>query len=194
MCKKVFGGKNLNIKEVIVVEGRHDTIAIKNAVEADTIETGGSAISKETIERIRKAQELRGIIVLTDPDYPGERIRKIISNSVPGVKHAFLAKEDALKNNDVGIENASPESIRRALNDVKTEWIAPEETISWETLVDHGLVGGEKAKEKRLQLGKRLGIGYCNAKQLHKRLKMFQVEEEAFLEVMTKINKGDDHE
>jgi hypothetical protein len=32
------------IKEVIVVEGKDDTVAIKRAVEADTIETGGSAI------------------------------------------------------------------------------------------------------------------------------------------------------
>ena len=184
----------MQIKEFIVVEGRHDTIAIQNAVEADTIETNGSAVSKEVIERIKKAQQLRGVIVLTDPDYPGERIRKIISQAVPGVKHAFLSKEDALKNKDVGIENASPESIRKALNNVKTEWIEPEETISWEALVDQGLVGGARAKDKRLQLGKSLGIGYCNAKQLHKRLKMIQISEEGFLDAMKKINKEDKDE
>ena len=35
------------IKEVIVVEGRDDTVAIRRAVEADTIETGGSAINQD---------------------------------------------------------------------------------------------------------------------------------------------------
>ena len=34
------------IKEIIVVEGKDDTVAIKRAVEAETIETGGSAIGR----------------------------------------------------------------------------------------------------------------------------------------------------
>lgn len=70
------------IKEVIVVEGRDDTVAIRRAVEADTIETGGSAINDRILSRIALAQERRGVIVLTDPDHAGERIRKIIANKV----------------------------------------------------------------------------------------------------------------
>ncbi len=54
------------IKEIIVVEGKDDTVAIKRAVEAETIETGGSAINKEVLERIRLAQERRGVIIFTD--------------------------------------------------------------------------------------------------------------------------------
>ena len=65
----------MKIKEVIVVEGRDDTAAIKRAVQADTIETGGSAINAKTIEKIRLAQQKRGVIIFTDPDYQGERIR-----------------------------------------------------------------------------------------------------------------------
>ena len=48
----------------------------KRAVNADTIETNGSAVNAETIEKIRLAQETRGVIILTDPDFPGEKIRK----------------------------------------------------------------------------------------------------------------------
>ena len=59
------------IKEVIVVEGRDDTVAIRRAVEADTIETGGSAINQRILKRIALAQERRGVIVLTDPDHAG---------------------------------------------------------------------------------------------------------------------------
>ncbi|MCT6903202.1 MAG: ribonuclease M5, partial [Lactobacillus sp.] len=36
----------MQIKEIIVVEGKDDTTAIKRAVQADTIETNGSAISE----------------------------------------------------------------------------------------------------------------------------------------------------
>src|SRR5690606_2326973 len=106
-----MSGGNLNfmIKEIIVVEGKDDTVSIKRAVEADTIETGGSALHKRTIERIRLAQERRGVIIFTDPDYAGERIRKLISQKVPGCKHAFITQEDACYKDDIGVENASPE-------------------------------------------------------------------------------------
>lgn len=86
----------MKIKEIIVVEGKDDTVAIKRAVDADTIETNGSAIGEHVIEQVKLAQQKRGVIILTDPDYPGERIRKIISEMVPGCKHAFLPKEEAL--------------------------------------------------------------------------------------------------
>ena len=69
----------MKIKEIIVVEGRDDTVAIRRAVDADTIETNGAAINDETIERIRLAQQQRGVIIFTDPDYPGEKIRKTIA-------------------------------------------------------------------------------------------------------------------
>lgn len=181
------------IKEIIVVEGRDDTTAIKRAVEADTIETGGSAISQEILERIKKAQEIRGVIVFTDPDYPGEKIRKTISDYVTGVKHAFITRQEASGKNDIGVENASPIVIQKALNQAKTEWMEEQkELIPWERLIDEGLVAGEKAKQRRIELGETLGIGYTNAKQLYKRLKMFQITDEEFAKALKMINKKDE--
>lgn len=179
----------MKIKEVIVVEGKSDTIVIQNAVNADTIETNGSEISKDTIERIRLAQEKRGVIIFTDPDFPGERIRKIISNEVPGCKHAFLPKKEAIAHNKkgVGVEHASKESIREALQHIKEEFIEETEKISWNDLVAAGLIGGLQAKARREKLGKLLKIGYMNGKQLHKRLLMFQISEKQFAEAMSEI-------
>ena len=42
------------IKEVIVVEGKDDTKRIQRAVDADTIETRGSAIPGETLDLIKR--------------------------------------------------------------------------------------------------------------------------------------------
>ena len=63
----------MKLKEIIVVEGKDDTTAIKRAVDADTIETNGSAISEDTIEKIKLAQHTRGVIIFTDPDFPGKK-------------------------------------------------------------------------------------------------------------------------
>lgn len=87
--------KQESIEEVIVVEGKDDTRRIQEVLSADTIETIGSAINEEIIERIIHAQETRGVIVFTDPDYSGEKIRKIIMAEIPDAKHAFLPRDKA---------------------------------------------------------------------------------------------------
>lgn len=178
----------MKIKEMIVVEGRDDTVAIKRAVNADTIETGGSAINEMVLRKIRLAQEKRGVIVLTDPDYQGERIRKIISRAVPGCKHAFIRQEDGTKNGDIGVENASPEIIIKALREVRTEMNDSEGDITLEDLVAAGLSSGADSKERRLKLGERLGIGYANAKQMHRRLNAFQISRDEFWSAVHALN------
>ena len=109
------------IKEIIVVEGRDDVTAVKRALDCELITTGGFGFPKGVMERIKAAQKRRGVIIFTDPDFAGEKIRKKIAAEVPGCKHAFLPREEAKKDGDIGIENASPESILRALNKVRTE-------------------------------------------------------------------------
>lgn len=185
----------MKIKEIIVVEGKDDTTAIKRAVDADTIETNGSAVNETTIEKVKRAQETRGVIILTDPDYPGEKIRKTIAASVPGCKHAFIAKEAALAKGDkgVGVEHASPDAIREALKDAQVMHEELIEEITQEDLVTAGLIGGEGAKERRIHLGKLLKIGYTNGKQLHKRLMMFQISRQEFAEALAVIIREEQH-
>jgi ribonuclease M5 len=179
----------MKIKEIIVVEGRDDTTAIRRAVDADTIETNGSAVSKETLLKVKHAQEKRGVIIFTDPDYPGERIRKIVSDHVPGCKHAFITKRDALPKNGrgIGVEHASPAAIQEALKEAHIMNEVYEEEITVEDLIDAGLVGGPKAKARRERLGELLRIGYTNGKQLHKRLKMFEIKQVEFAEAINTI-------
>ena len=66
----------MKIKEVIVVEGHHDTATLKQYFDVETIETNGSAINKETLEYIKEVQAKRGVIIFTDPDYPGEKAQR----------------------------------------------------------------------------------------------------------------------
>ncbi|MDP4099169.1 ribonuclease M5 [Paenibacillus sp. P96] len=175
------------IKEVIVVEGRDDTVAIKRAVDADTIETGGSAINAMTIRKIALAQKRRGVIILTDPDHAGERIRKIIASKVPGCKQAFIPEAEATHKGDIGVENASPEAIRHALARVHTTVEGAVPLLDWEDLINAGLITHPRAASRRMAVGNILGIGYCNGKQLHKRLTMFQISREEFAEALQQI-------
>lgn len=184
------------IKEIIVVEGKDDTVAIKRAVNADTIETNGSAVNESIIEQVRLAQKTRGVIIFTDPDFPGQKIRNTISEQVKGCQHAFITKKEALPKSGrgIGVEHASPESIRNALKDAQTmDEEAPEE-ISQQDLVDARLIGGVGAKDRREKLGTLLSIGFTNGKQLYKRLKMFQISKEAFIEAVVQVNEEEKNE
>ena len=175
------------IKEVIVVEGRDDTVAIKRAVDADTIETGGSAIGPTVIRKIALAKERRGVIILTDPDHAGERIRKIVASKVPGCKHAFITEADATKKGDIGVENASPEAIRQALERVRSEVSQEDPLIDWEDLMNAGLIVHPQAAARRRYMGEKLGIGYCNGKQFHKRLCVFRISLEEFGDALRQL-------
>lgn len=169
------------IPEVIVVEGKDDTANLKRYYEVDTYETRGSAINQDDLERIAKLQELRGIIVFTDPDYNGERIRKIIMQEIPQAKHAFLNRGEAVpksktKGRSLGVEHASFEDLEKALAGLVGSY--EDETffdITKSDLMRLGLLMGSDSRKRREYLGESLRIGYCNGKQLLKRLELFGV-------------------
>lgn len=168
------------IKEVLVVEGKMDIIAIDKAVEADCIITGGFSLKPKTLDDIEKAYKKRGIIILTDPDCAGERIRKFLAKRFPEAKHAFVPKEEATANDDIGIEQASPEAIRTALEKVRTlDWNPTNEFTSAD-LIMNGLSGSNASSERRAVIGAKLGIGYANAKTFLTRLNHYGVTREEF--------------
>lgn len=180
------------IKEVVVVEGRDDIDAVKRAVDCELIATGGFGFPKGVMERIKTASVKRGIIIFTDPDFAGEKIRKKIASEVPGCKHAFLPRESALKDGDIGVENASPESIKLALSKVRTEVVKKEKSFDNGDLMRNGLVGSQNSSVLRDEIGKILGIGYGNSKQFLNRLNNYGVTREEFenaLKDVLKFNK-----
>lgn len=178
------------IKEVIVVEGRDDITAVKQAVDAEVIATGGFGINKKVIDRIKDAQKRKGVIVLTDPDFAGEKIRSIIAKRVPGIKHAYIAQEDGIKGDDIGVENAKPEVIIEALNRAKITEEEYKEIYTSEDMFFFKLTGYTDSKKRRIILGKELGIGYGNANQMLIRLNKYSIDLDEFKKAIKKIEES----
>lgn len=188
--------ESFSIEEIIVVEGKDDTRRLQEVLPVDTIETIGSAINEEILEQIQHAQETRGVIIFTDPDFSGEKIRKTIMEVVPDAKHAFLSRGQAAPGNhrgSLGVEHASNQAILEALKKVVTPLTQEEEAatgyakIARQTLMQYGLIAGAGAKLRREKLGDILRIGYTNSKQLEKRLTMFRITEEELAEAMAQV-------
>jgi ribonuclease M5 len=165
------------IKEVVVVEGYHDLAKLKAInKEIDIVITNGSEISQETLEELKALNKTRGLILFLDPDYQGERIRRLINDYVGPTKHAFLRKEQAINKNHtkVGIEHASDHDIMESLEKVYTAYQA-ETNISIQTLYSLGLIGKPNSKQLRKKVCDSLNIGLSNGKTLVNKLNMFGI-------------------
>ena len=176
------------LQEVIIVEGKSDITQVKKAIDAEIIATGGFALNQQTLEKINIAYEKKGIIILTDPDYAGEKIRKTLARKFPFAKHAFIAQEDAFFNGDIGVEQASIETIQNALAKIKTHTLEPKNIFFYEDLYENQLTGGNNSAFFRNKLGKILGIGYTNAKNFLVRLNTYGISREEFICAIKKMN------
>lgn len=76
----------INIDEAIIVEGKYDKIRLSGIVNAVIIPTNGFRIFKdrETLELIRHYATSTGIIIMTDSDSSGRKIRGFLKGSVSG--------------------------------------------------------------------------------------------------------------
>ena len=186
----------MKIDEIIVVEGRDDTQAVKRAVECETIETHGFGMSDEMWKSLDTAYENKGLIILTDPDHAGSEIRRKIRERYPDSKEAFLPRSKAVKGQDIGVENASPESIREALAKVKTH-SAPSDAagmVTEEMFRNAGLTGEAGSRKRREELADRLGVAYGNAAALLARINAFGIQAGDFDEAIRAIGDKTDKE
>lgn len=179
------------LKEVIIVEGKNDIAAVSRAVDAEMIATGGYALNRQTMEKIKIAYEKRGIIIFTDPDSAGERIRKKLTQKFPLAGQAFVAREDATDKGDIGVEQASVKSIKEALQKVRTHVLQTKETFTVKDMFSQGLSGTKNSARKRNHLGKLLGIGYTNSRQFLKRLNNYGVSRLEFESALEQLEEED---
>lgn len=85
------------IKETIVVEGKDDIANVKRAVDCEMIATNGLGFGKDLINRLIEINDRCGIIILTDPDYAGKRIRARLARHIPTAKHAYIDRKKLSK-------------------------------------------------------------------------------------------------
>lgn len=178
------------LKEVLIVEGKMDVAAVRRAVDADCIVTNGFHLTKRTLADIAAAYKRRGIIILTDPDSAGERIRKFLAERFPAARHAYVPKIDAFANDDIGIEQAAPEAIRAALSKVRTLEQSPRSEFNAAEMIGLGLSGGAESSVLRDKIGAILGIGYGNVKTFVNRLNSYGVTRAEFLEALNHVTSA----
>lgn len=178
------------MKKIIVCEGLHDEIKIKSAFPgAKCIITNGSEIPLDTLNTIKTLSKTHEIIIFTDPDYPGERIRKKILDVVPNAKEAFIKKDLARSYNDkkIGVEHAKIEDIKSSLENLLSSYNEDKIFITLNELYDLGFAGEKNSSFLREKVSNFLNIGHPNFKTFFKRLNQLEIDKEKLIKIMEKL-------
>lgn len=154
----------VKIKQAVIVEGKYDKIKLSGIIDAPIIQTDGFGIfrDKELQKMIRTLAQRQGIVVLTDSDSAGFKIRsfigstvgtdKIINAYIPDIFGKERRKTEPSKEGKLGVEGVSEQVIMQALANAgvlceHTE--EPKRPITKLDLYEHGFTGGENSTQKR---------------------------------------------
>ncbi|QZX49010.1 ribonuclease M5 [Mycoplasma sp. E35C] len=161
------------INEIIIVEGKTDTVKLKSIFNCETIETNGSEISLEKINLIKQASLTKGVILFLDPDYQGKKIRDRLIKELTVFKEVFIDIKDLKHSKKKGVAEADNQLILEAFkNLISVDKNNETQTLSWEDYLSLNL----NTKKLRLELCEKLKIPYCNNKSLYRYLNLFKMD------------------
>ena len=172
----------LKIKQTIIVEGKYDKIKLKSVTDANIITTDGFGIYSDGAKRalIKNIAEKTGIIILTDSDSAGRRIRnyikscvggsdkgdKIINVYVPGIPGKEKRKSAPSKENIIGVEGTDIDLLANALKKFSAGGLENAKKITKADFYEDGFSGKKDSAKKRGYLCGRLEMPYMTANAL----------------------------
>ena len=118
----------IHLRQAVVVEGRYDKAKLASILDAVIIETGGFRIfkDKEKLAMLREIARRQGLVILTDSDTAGFRIRRYLGGSIPKeqIINAYIPdifgkekrKDKPSAEGKLGVEGVPKEEILRALD------------------------------------------------------------------------------
>ncbi len=157
----------IKLKQAVIVEGKYDKIKLSNIIDAPIIQTDGFGVfkDKELQKLIRILAGSRGIVVLTDSDSAGFKIRSFIGSTVDPsrVIHAYIPdifgkekrKTEPSKEGKLGVEGVPEEVIITALRNAGVfceETDEQKEPITKQDLYALGFSGKKDSASKRAKL------------------------------------------
>lgn len=164
------------VSEAIIVEGVYDKIKLSQFIDSVIFTTNGFSVfnNKAAQSSIRTLAEKTGIIILSDSDSAGIKIRNFIKQLAPDAKvlHAYIPelkgrekrKDKDSKEGLLGVEGMSEEIIIDAIkkSGATVEGFSgkpkAERAITKADIYTLGLSGGENSRTLRAEISKKLGL------------------------------------
>ncbi len=160
---------------ILVVEGKSDYNLIRKLnKDVEVFITGGLGLDKEKIEDLKKISEKHNkkIVVLTDPDVPGQIIRNKISENISGVYHIYVNKSLANKKNNIGIESMELKELEKTLSQKLYKETKNKKEYSMSDLIKIGIYNDTK---KRMDFCNKHAISYGNNKNVLRQINNYGI-------------------
>lgn len=155
----------LKTKRLVITEGKYDKIKLESVLDAIIITTDGFSIfkDKQKTEFIKAYAEKNGILIITDSDSAGFKIRNYIASVVPAdfILNAYIPdvpgkekrKEHFSSEGKLGVEGMENEAIIEALklSGIEENEVGENHTSSYD-LYKLGLFGKPNSKSYRKEL------------------------------------------
>lgn len=162
----------IKIDQAIIVEGKYDKIKLDSVIDGIILVTNGFRIfhDKEKLGLIRYYAKKTGIIILTDSDSAGRKIRGYIKGAVPEgkVMNVYIPdifgkekrKEKPSAEGKLGVEGIDTKVLLEAFRKagITASSGGKRSDITKQTLFELGLSGGKCSSELRVKLQKKLGL------------------------------------
>ncbi len=166
----------MRVQRALLVEGKYDAARLHNLVDGTILTTDGFRVMKDrSLQSMLKQIALaQGLIILTDSDAAGFRIRHFVTGLV-GAEHVIQAYVPAIPGKEprkaepgkeglLGVEGVSDDVIVQALRDalqaepIHGDGQTPKRPITYTDLYEWGISGTANSAEKRRTLLRRLGL------------------------------------
>lgn len=192
----------LHLRQTVIVEGKYDKARLAAFIDANIITTDGFDIFRDRakLQMIRALAARDGIVILTDSDHAGFRIRRHIAGAVPPeqVTHVYIPDMPGKERRKpkpgaeglLGVEGIPDkillEAFIRAGLDQQEAPLPPAHPVTSADLMELGLSGGENSRALRAALLKALGLpSHMGPKALLRTINALYSREDFFQFVQT---------
>lgn len=165
----------IHIQEALLVEGKYDAARLHNLVDGTILTTDGFRVMKDHALQtmLKKLAHAQGLIVLTDSDAAGFKIRHFVTGLVgaeyvlqayvPAISGKEARKETPGKEGLLGVEGIPDDLILQGLTvalkgQKSSETVKPSDPITYTDLYEWGISGTANSAERRRRLLCQLGL------------------------------------
>lgn len=164
--------ERIRLEQAVIVEGKYDKIKLESVLDALILTTDGFRIYRDKQRRalFRSLAETRGLVVLTDSDAAGFRLRAYVADIAPKgtVAHVYIPdvfgkerrKTAPSAEGKLGVEGIDAATLREAFRraGVLEGGKRPPAGVTRQDLYEDGFMGGRHSSDKRYALYDRLGL------------------------------------
>lgn len=153
------------LNAIFVVEGKNDSDKLQKLGVSYVVTTEGTKVPRETINHLIALESKHKIIILTDPDKPGQKIAEKLVKHLMKPVNIKLTRTETAKKGTIGVENMTMVRLEEIIKPYLKEEYVSNSDVSYFDLVKLGL-NGPDSQSKRVKLTKKQPLIYSTLKKM----------------------------